>query len=123
MATASPIKTEPNDGDQCVVLREISWEGYLAVLRARGERRFPKMVYLDGDLYLVSPASRHEHLAERLGYLVMVIAEELDIPFGPAGGTTFRRKKRKGGVEGDKTFYFRNEERVRGKARLQLRTE
>ena len=111
------------EGDQCVVMRGIGWDGYTKVLRARGERAVPRMVYLDGDLYLMSPAYRHESLEKRLGRFVTEVVLGLDIPCTPAGHTTFRRKKKKGGVEGDETFYLANEPRIRGKARLHLRTD
>jgi Uma2 family endonuclease len=117
MATAESTRTrtQPIVGDQCVVMRDIGWNGYTMMLRLRGERSRPRMVYLDGDLYLMSPAYTHERFAERLGALVMVVVEELDIPCMMAGSTTFRRKKKKGGVEGDKTFYLANAERIRVK--------
>jgi Uma2 family endonuclease len=125
MATVITEQTRDTgtDGDQCVVMHGIGWDGYTKVLRARGERSMPRMVYLDGNLYLMSPAYHHESLAERLGYFVMTVAEECDIPCTFAGSTTFRRKKKKGGVEGDKTFYLTNEPRIRGKAKLHLRTD
>ena len=127
MATVTSPKsaTEESEGDQLVVMRDIGWNGYSAVLRARGDRKVPRMVYLDGDLYLLSPAFPHEHIGERLGYFVMVVVEELDIPCIPAGSTTFRRKRKKGGVEGDKTFYLANVPRIRGrqKEKLHLRKD
>lgn len=121
--TTQPEPDTQVEGDQCVVMRGIGWDGYTKVLHARGERTVPRIVYLDGDLYLMSPAYRHESLEKRLGYFVMTVAEELDIPCSPAGHTTFRRKKKKGGVEGDETFYLANEPKIRGKAKLHLRTD
>ncbi len=121
--TASPTATEESEGDQLVVLRDIGWNGYSAVLRARGERKMPRMVYLDGDLYLMSPAYLHEHFAERLGLFVIEVVVGLDIPCIHAGSTTFRRKRKKGGVEGDKSFYLANLNRIRGKTKLHLRKD
>ncbi len=128
MATAPILGTSPApllvtsvEGDQCVVLRAVGWAGYRALLRLRGEKSVPRMTYLDGDLWLMSPSFSHERLAERLGLFVMVVVEELDIPCTPAGHTTFRRKKKRGGVEGDKTFYLANEGRIRGKENIDLR--
>jgi Uma2 family endonuclease len=125
MATATAITkaTWEAEGDQCVALRDIGWKGYLTLLRLRGERPAPRMVYLDGTVWLMSPSFPHERLKKRLGWLVMVIVEEFDIPCVPAGSTTFRRRGKKGGVEGDETFYLANEARVRGKQKLHLRTD
>jgi Uma2 family endonuclease len=93
------------------------------MLRLRGERGVPRMVYLDGDLWLMSPSFPHERLAERLGLFVMEVVVGLGIPCIPAGHTTFRRKKKRGGVEGDKTFYLANEGRIRGKRDIDLRVD
>ena len=113
-------------GDQCVVMREVGWRGYSALLRLRGERPRPKIVYLDGDVYLMSPAFAHEFLRKRLGHLVMVVVEELEIPCIPAGETTLRRKKKKGGAEGDESFYLANLEPIlkkQGKENINLRRD
>jgi len=125
MATTTPARTESAtvEGDQCVTLRGLDWKGYLTMLRLRGERRVPRMVYLDGELLLVSPSFTHERFSYRFGLLVMVVVEELDIPCVPSVGTTFRRRAKRGGVEGDQSFYLANESRVRGKADIDLRTD
>jgi Uma2 family endonuclease len=47
----------------------------------------------------------------------------LDIPCIPAGSTTFRRRARRGGIEGDHTYYLANEKRVRGKDKLHLKID
>jgi Uma2 family endonuclease len=83
----------------------------------------PRMVYLDGTVWVMSPAFPHERLSKRLGWIVEVIVEEFDIPCTPAGSTTFRRRAKKGGVEGDQTYYLANEERIRGKDKLHLKTD
>ena len=57
------------------------------------------------------------------GRFVDEIVEELDIPCIRAGSTTFRRRAKKGGVEGDETYYLANEARIRGKDKIDLRTD
>lgn len=102
-------------GDQCVVLRDVGWEDYEALLRIRGDRSAPRMVYLDGSLLLMSPSFPHEHLESRFGSLVTILVMELNIRFAPSGSTTFRRRVKKGGVEPDLSYYFANEASVRGR--------
>jgi len=123
MATATISRTREVDGDQCVEFNDIGWKGYCTLLRLRGDHSMPRMIYLDGTVWLMSPAFPHERLKKRLGWIVEVIVEELDIPCVAAGSTTFRRRAKKGGVEGDQTYYLANEERVRGKEKLHLRTD
>lgn len=93
-------------GDQCVILDGLNWKGYLTLLRLKGERCYPKIVYLDGTAWLMSPAFPHEMYKKRLGHFLMVVVEELDIPCIPAGATTYRRRKKRGGVEADESFYL-----------------
>jgi Uma2 family endonuclease len=125
MATTIPIRSASaaDDGDQCVTLRGLDWRGYLTMLRLRGERPVPRMIYLDGELLLVSPSYIHERLAQRLGILVMEVVVGLKIPCIMAGSTTFRRRKKRGGVEGDQAYYLVNAERVLGKKKINLRTD
>ena len=118
-----PVHPSRAGWDRCVVFRSIGWSGYRTMLKVRGERNSPRMIYLDGDLWLMSPSFSHERPAERLGLLVMILVEELDIPCIPAGHTTFRRRKKESGVEGDKTFYLANEWRIRDKQDIDLRVD
>jgi len=115
--------TREADGDQCVALRDIGWQGYLGLLRVRGDRSMPRMVYLDGTAWLETPSFAHERLRIRLGQLVMEIVVEFDIPCTATGSTTFRRKTRRGGVEGDQTYYLANEARIRDKDQISLRID
>lgn len=123
MATTTETQLTHELGDQCVQLREIGWRGYLTMLKYRGERRSPRMVYLDGDLFLMSPSFSHGRLADRLGDFAKAVAVGLDIPCVPARATTLRRQKKRAGVEGDQTFYFANEALVRGRVDIDLRTD
>ena len=123
--TTAPTETPtgPVESDQCVEMWGIGWEGYKVMLRLRGRGSVPRMTYLDGDLRLTSPSFFHESLAERLGAFVVEVAIGVGIPYLPAGNTTFRRLKKRGGVEADKSYYFANEGRVRGKRRIDLRID
>ena len=117
MATVTVSPNEPKTAVEypCVTMHNMGWDGYLHVLKARGEKGRPKIVYLDGSVYLMSPAHPREFLKKRLGHLVMVVVEELDIPCSPAGETTFRRRIKKAGSAADESFYLANESRIRGK--------
>ena len=111
------------DGDQCVVLRDIGWKGYTTLLRVRGKRSIPRMVYLDGSLLLLSPSFFHERLKELLGCFIMILVGELEIPCVMAGSTTFRRRAKRGGVEGDQTYYLANLDRIRGRKKISLKVD
>jgi Uma2 family endonuclease len=122
-ATTTSARTTEADLDQCVVLRDIGWKGYTTLLRLRAERPVPRMIYLDGSLYLMSPSFRHENLKERLGVFVTEVVAGLNIACVLSGQTTFRRRAKRGGVEGDQTYYLANSDRVRGKKKLSLKSD
>lgn len=122
MATAVEIQEAPGTRP-LVEMHGVGWEGYRAILEVVGDRGVPRVIYLDGDVILMSPTYRHERVAERIGHLVMVITEELEIDCVMSAHTTFRRRKKRGGVEADKSFYMANADRVRGKKRIDLRID
>jgi Uma2 family endonuclease len=112
-----PRVEAPPPGDQCVELSGLDWKGYLTLLRLRGERPRPKIVYLDGTAWLVTPAYPHETDKKRLGQFVAEIVAGLGIACIPAGATTLRRRKKRGGVEADESFYLEHVPQIRAKAR------
>jgi Uma2 family endonuclease len=125
MSTATAIleATREGEGDRRVALRDVGWKGYLTLLRLRGERPMPKMLYLDGTIWLMSPTYPHERLKKRLGWVVEEIVRSFRIPCIATASTTFRRRSKKGGVEGDQSYYLANAGRIRGKDKISLRTD
>ncbi len=123
MATILEPTTE-TVGDQRVVMRGVGWSGYQRALRTRGNQtRDPKLVYLDGDLYLMSPAYRHEEIAGRLACLVRNVVVGLDLPCKASRATTFRRQKANSGAEADESFYLASAPQIRGRNELDLRQD
>lgn len=123
MATAMPARAEIEPHDQCVVLRGVGWNGYATLLRLRSEGRRPKLVYVNGELHLVSPSYTHEEFADRLSDLVKTVCVELDLPYKSSRSTTFRQRKKDAGAEADASFYLKNAGRIRGLKTLDLRRD
>ncbi|WP_337173728.1 Uma2 family endonuclease [Paludisphaera sp.] len=124
MATAATTgSTREADGDQLVALEGVDWAGYVAMLRLRGPRGLPRITYLDGRLSLVSPSYRHENLKKLVDYFIASTLAGLGLAFIPAGSTTFRRRGKRGGVEGDETYYIANHARIQGKATIDPRRD
>lgn len=46
--------------DQHVVFHDIGWKDYARLVALRGERPFPKLTFLRGELELMSPGMPHE---------------------------------------------------------------
>ncbi|MGO9469841.1 MAG: Uma2 family endonuclease [Isosphaeraceae bacterium] len=123
MATATIKSIREHGGDQGVEIRDMDWKGYSTLLRLRRDRSAPRIVYLDGSAWIMSPSLSHERLGERMGQFVVEVVVGIKVPCRIVGSTTFRRKPKRGGIEPDKAFYLANEKRVRGKTKLNLRTD
>jgi Uma2 family endonuclease len=104
-AATSPLLLDAL-GDQRIVLPGLSWEEYVAINDAIVERPNIRMFYCDGRLTLLTESRKHGWYGERLGQLVVELATGLKMIIEDAASATFRRRAKKGGVEGDKTFYF-----------------
>jgi Uma2 family endonuclease len=121
--TTATLDKPREAADPCVVLHDVDWEGYEAILKIRGERPTPRMVYLDGSLLLMSPSHPHERLAELLGLFVVAVTDELGLLRIGARSTTFRRGSEAGGVEPDESYYLASAPRIRGKKEIDLEVD
>jgi Uma2 family endonuclease len=117
MATAQQLSTE-----QRFVLDCVDWKTYRAFLKALDERHV-RVTYDRGTLELMTLSHSHEWSSSLLGQFVEVLTEELNMPRHSAGSTTFKRKRRKRGLEPDRSYYLGNEHKVRGKEEIDLRRD
>jgi len=94
---------------QRVLLKDISWQEFEAILDDLGEHRGSRVAYDNGTLEIMTPLPEHESGKEIIGDLVKSLLEELDIEFWPLGSTTFKNKLMQQGIEPDNCFYIENE--------------
>ncbi len=109
--------------EQRVLLHDIDWETYERILESHRNRSVPRFTYDRGWLEIMSPSPEHEQLKDIAAQLVNVVAEEMILDLQGLGSTTFRREDLKRGFEPDSCFYIRNAELIRGKTKLDLRTD
>ena len=74
-------------------LRDVSWEEYQRLLDGLDERPRFKLTYNFGELHIMTKTFRHESFANLFGYLIAVLAEELDFEFISGGTTTFSSER------------------------------
>jgi Uma2 family endonuclease len=103
-----------------LLLHEISWEEFEALLAEKGERSNPQLAYDRGTLEIVTPLPEHEGYKEIIGDLIKDLADELDIDYESFGSTTWKRQDRLAGAEPDNCFYIQNAGAVRGKLDIDL---
>ncbi len=105
---------------QRVLLRNVSWEEFEAILQALGDHRAARVAYDDGFLEMMSPLPEHEYFKETIGNAVKDMAETLDLNYESYGSTTWQQQAKRAGLEPDHCFYFQNEARIRGKLQFDL---
>jgi Uma2 family endonuclease len=111
-------------GDQRIMIPGLSWEEYVAINDAIVERPDIRMFYSDGRLTVVTESRKHGWYGERLGQLVAELARVLKVPIEDAASATFRRRAKRRGVEGDKTFYLReNAAKMKGSKDIDLNVQ
>ncbi|MBI3181674.1 MAG: Uma2 family endonuclease [Myxococcales bacterium] len=72
----------------------------------RGERRAPRLAYLEGVLELMSPSKDHEQLKSWIGCLIEVWCLEQGVEFAKYGSWTLESKRAERGVEPDECYLF-----------------
>ncbi|MBD2307587.1 Uma2 family endonuclease [Chroococcidiopsis sp. FACHB-1243] len=98
-----------------VAFYHIDWRSYEKILEALGERRAARITYYQGTLEIVTPLEEHESAHDRLGILIHILTEELNLNIKSMASTTLKIPTLKIGAEPDKCYYIQNEPAVRGK--------
>jgi Uma2 family endonuclease len=100
-------------GEQRVLLDEVNWEAYEALLKSGGGRK-GRMTYDRGRLEIMSPLRRHELFGALIRQMIELYTLERDIPRSSGGTTTFRAEARQRGLEPDASYWIQHEEQMRG---------
>ena len=103
-----------------VLLENISWQTYQALLKDVEEQPGIRLTYDCGNLEIMAPLDPHEAYKKLLGRLVEAATEELNIEIRSLGSRTCSREDMARGLEPDQCYYIQNELAVRGKKQLDL---
>jgi Uma2 family endonuclease len=122
MATTTQVLPAVESPATPLVLHDVNWDDYEAMLWIVGERRI-RVTYDRGTMEVGMPSQRHEQAAQPLGRFVPRMAEELEIPYEPLGMTTWKRQGAEKGLEPDQCYYIQNQAVVREQAVLDLETD
>lgn len=105
---------------QRIHLPDISWEEFEQILLELGEKRVTRIAYCAGELEIRMPLPEHERIKVLISNLLVVLLEELDLPWESLGSSTFKNSSMKTGIEPDDCFYIKNCQAIIGKKRLDL---
>jgi len=114
------IKTIALSPGSHLLIPDVTWEQYEALLEELGEeRRVPRINYCDGILEIMAPLPAHERPHRIIADIVKALLGAQGRDWEDFGSTTFRKPKR-AGLEPDTCFYIQNAERVRTLLRMDM---
>jgi Uma2 family endonuclease len=105
--------------EERVVLRNVSWETYERLVEEI-DNPGTRLTYDEGLLEIMSPLEYHDRCKKLLGSLIDVLTEELDMSRRSTGSTTWKRRKKRKGLEADESYYLVSQPKVRGKKAVDL---
>lgn len=120
MVVQIPIQRIHVPPGQRILLQDVSWEEFEAILQELGDRASARVAYYDGLLEIMAPSPEHEYFNQTISIAIEDMAETLDLNYESYGSTTWRRQAKQAGLEPDNCFYFQNEAKVRGKLQFDL---
>jgi Uma2 family endonuclease len=102
----SHASVERMDAGNIVLLRDVQWETYVRLHRDRGEKKWPRLAFLDGELEIMTHSPEHELRKVLVARHLEAYAEERDIALNSFGNTTYRKRAKQAGLEPDVAYYI-----------------
>jgi Uma2 family endonuclease len=106
-----------------VVLRDVSWDTYQRLLHDLEDHSAPRLAYDGGTLEIMAPLLEHEGYSRFLDILLLAVEEATGTPVYNAGSTTFARRDLQKGFESDSCYYIQHGAAMRGKTRIDPRSD
>jgi Uma2 family endonuclease len=96
---------EPDVADQRFAMHGVSWDEYVAINDAFGDRGGVRVCYCEGTLELMSPGLLHEDKKTKIARLLELYGFLCDVPIHGLGSMTYRKKPTERGAEPDECYY------------------
>jgi Uma2 family endonuclease len=115
--TAPEFTTElqKSIAEQRVVIRGVSWDGYLQILNALPQSRSSRLTYDNGILEITMPLEDHEFSGRLIEYFIRILVELMGMRIKTMGSTTMNYPHLKRGAEPDNAYYIQNQPLVKGR--------
>lgn len=104
-----------NQEAQRVVLMNVSWQTYQALLKDLGCHRASRLTYDQGVLEIFMPSELHEIINRLLALMITVLTDELGMKIKGYSSTTLDREDLERGIEPDSWFYIQNVDSILGR--------
>lgn len=119
MSVTIPIPNIKLTSGSKIVISDITWQNFEAILLDLGEKRHSRIAYFNNKLEIMSPLALHERPHRIIAYIIMTILEAQGKDWEDFGSTTLKLPEI-AGVEPDTCFYIDNATQVRSCLNLNL---
>lgn len=102
-------------GEQRVVFRNITWQGYQQILDILGNKRAARLTFDRGTLEITKPLQEHEFARCLIERFIRLLVVELGLKIKTMGSTTLDRSDLNRGAEPDNAYYIQNQPIVAGR--------
>lgn len=116
----STLLRQPSFKSDRVILENISWHTYQALLADFERSPAIRLTYDRGTLEIRMPLDVHESYKKLIGRLIEAATEELGLEVRSLGSRTCHREDLTNGLEPDQCYYIENEPMVRGIEQIDL---
>ncbi len=107
------MTTTLTQSSNCVLLKNISWQTYEALLEDVEEQPGLRLTYDRGRLEIMTPLDPYEGYKKLVGRFVEALTEEINVEIRSLGSRTCKREDLARGLEPDQCYYIQNERVVR----------
>ncbi|HBE16950.1 MAG TPA: Uma2 family endonuclease [Cyanobacteria bacterium UBA11149] len=114
-ATQPNTEAELTIGEKRVVIRGLSWAGYLQILDALPQSRGSRLTYDDGVLEIPMPLEDREFYRCLIECFIRTLIELMGMRIKTIGSTTIKYPQLKKGAEPDNAYYIKNHPLVKGR--------
>jgi Uma2 family endonuclease len=111
----------PTQTEHRIVLPNVSWPKLEAILQDLGQNRTARLTYDRGKLEMMTPLEVHDRCNRLIESLILVLADELDLPTQNVGSVLLKRPEVGRAIQPDASYYFGdNTLRLRQSAELDM---
>lgn len=90
--------------DERVLMRNLRWDQFEAMVAFRDDAPSPRFAYLEGTLEITSPSRSHETIKSFIGALVEMYAFEIGVDFTAVGSWLLKNAPKERGLEPDECY-------------------
>lgn len=113
----------PAPSEQRLVLDQIKWQKYEAILADSRSQRTARFTYDRGRLEMMHPLDEHERCHKLIESLLLVLADELKLRLEGYKAPTLKRTDLQLGTEPESAYYIQHEPEMRGQSEINLETD